>query len=991
MNNATSRPENTITHANTTKSKNKRKTGVKDNLHIYYQNVRGLRTKTHNFLLSVNSCEYDVIALTETWLNPAVYNGELFCSEFMVFRCDRSKSNSECKLGGGVLIAVRCNNTISCEQIFVPGAECIEIVFVRVKCEMKITYLCCLYIPSGANDTVYESYITILQLFFETAKMEVTDNIVLIGDFNIPSVDWVRDEDNEDVLLPTNVDREIADQLLKTLLSYGLSQLNFVRNFQGRLLDLLFVNCSCETSIIRCEIPLSKVDIYHDPIEIILDISKEMSRIPEISEPAFNFRKTDFVSLNAFFESIEWDVLLSETTDCNENVNRLYEVLMDGFNRCVPKAKPVKDNHPLWYDRSILKLKNKKKRAHKRYKKTKLRSDHAIYNDLRKKFYSYQSVLYKQYLLRTQQNLSNNPSQFWSYVDQKRKTIGYPNTMSYGPLSASNTVDICNLFVSFFKTVYCDDDDDNIEDDIQQQNFILHDTVSLGSIRITYDEVMKSLLGLNINKGSGPDNVPPKVLRSCAETLCYPLHMIFNSSLRSGIFPSRWKTSYVTPIFKSGARNKVENYRAITIQATLGKLFESIVYSNIRDCFKHHVSNSQHGFVPKRSGTTNLIEYVSYAVNVIESGSQLDAVYTDLTKAFDRVRHSLLVRKLKDIGVHSKMLDWFRSFLTDRSQFVKIGGCKSELFPVLSGVPQGSHLGPLFFILFINDVVDVFKNANCLLYADDLKLFYRVDSIIDAINLQHDLDAFSSWCQKNLLEINISKCLCISFHRKKSPLKFEYYLNNVALMRAYEVRDLGIILDEKLTFNKHISYAIAKSFAMLGFIMRICVEFRDPRTLKALYFAYVRSILEYGSVVWCPTYQVLIDRIESIQRRFVWFVFCKFGWQEYVRFAPYNFKCHLLELESLHCRRRNSGVIFVHDIFSGHIDSPNLLSMMDINVPPRRFRNSDLLHIRNHRTNYGSAEPITRISKVFNEFSAIIDFSFDRNRVRKVLSTVSIP
>lgn len=386
-----------------------------------------------------------------------------------------------------------------------------------------------------------------------------------------------------------------------------------------------------------------------------------------------------------------------------------------------------------------------------------------------------------------------------------------------------------------------------------------------------------------------------------------------------------------------------------------------------------------------------MIEFVNYATGVIESGSQVDAIYTDLSKAFDRVNHGHLIRKIGSVGVHSAMLDWIRSYLTGRFQFVKIGDNKSELFPVLSGVPQGSHLGPLLFILFINDVVDVFQHSKCLLYADDLKLFHRINCITDAINLQHDLDAFSLWCKRNYLELNVSKCMCITFHRKKCPLNFEYSIDNVFLARVFEVRDLGIVLDEKLSFNKHISYSIARSYSMLGFVMRICVEFRDPQVLKSLYFAYVRSILEYGAVVWWSNYQVHIDRIESIQKRFVWFVFCKFGWQEYVRFAPYEFKCYLLGLQSLSQRRKVNDVLFVCDILSGRINSPNLLSLIDINVPPRRFRNTDFLRVRSHRTNYGSSEPITRITAVFNELSNNFDFHSGRDTIREALLRNELP
>lgn len=163
-------------------------------------------------------------------------------------------------------------------------------------------------------------------------------------------------------------------------------------------------------------------------------------------------------------------------------------------------------------------------------------------------------------------------------------------------------------------------------------------------------------------KGSGPDNIPPKLLRRCAGSLCFPLSVIFNLSLRTGIFPTRWKTSYITPIFKAGARKKIENYRGISIQATLGKLFESMVCTILTKNVKQILSVFHHGFVEGRSPPTNLVEFVNYAIGVMQSRSQVDVIYTDLSKAFDRVHHQLLVHKLSKMGIHSAMLSWIQSY-----------------------------------------------------------------------------------------------------------------------------------------------------------------------------------------------------------------------------------------------------------------------------------------------------------------------------------------
>jgi Reverse transcriptase (RNA-dependent DNA polymerase) len=303
--------------------------------------------------------------------------------------------------------------------------------------------------------------------------------------------------------------------------------------------------------------------------------------------------------------------------------------------------------------------------------------------------------------------------------------------------------------------------------------------------------------------------------------------------------------------------------------------------------------------------------------------------------------------------MHSVLLDWIKSYLKEREQYVKIGEWQSKIFRVKSGVPQGSHLGPFLFTVFINDIVKNVKHSKCLMYADDLKLFSPVKSIYDASCVQRDLDEVFKWCQLNKLFLNIDKCKCVTYHRKRSPLYFDYRINHISLIRVNEMRDLGVLYNEKIDFIKHIDLTISKAYAMLGFVMRICSEFNDPSVLKVLYFSYVRSIVEYALVVWQPSYNVHIDRLESIQKKFLKFVFCKFGYYRYIEYAPYEFKCKLMNIESLANRRRKISIFFMYDIISGHFDAPELLSLIDINVPPRALRNNNLIHIRHHRTNYG--------------------------------------
>lgn len=959
---------------------------------LYYQNVRGLRTKTNELFLSVCNCEYDVIALSETWLLPSIFNSEIFNDDFVVYRSDRSPLNSNFSMGGGVLIAVR--SCFSSSRLTVPDSDEIEIVAVKITdSNCKNIYVCCLYIPSGSGEDIYELYNNVLNKFFIVANSSIDDCILIVGDFNFSLVDWIPDDENVNVLLPVNVSAEIDSKVIFDLLSEDMCQINGIRNYQDRLLDLCFCNSGVEVIVKECLHPLSKVDVYHPPLELFINTKIIKTISTQLNDCTYNFKKSNFTALNEFLCSYEWNELFSTCIDVESKVTVFYDILFLGIEKFVPKFKNkgnCNNGHPPWFNRTLLKLKNLRSKAFKKYKKHFRYNDFLEYGFLRKRFLSCQAAAYKSYIKNTEKSFVSDPSKFWSFVNSKKKSGGIPSIVNYNGVTSSDVESTCNLFADFFKSVYVTESvDDN--NDTTNSNLVsnIMECVNLGILQVSYDDVLSALKAIDAKKGAGPDNVHPLLLQKCAHSLATPLLELFNSSLSEGTFPDRWKKSTITPIFKSGSRSSVENYRGIAILATVGKLFEKLVCNLLFPQFRPFVSVFQHGFMKGRSTTTNLIEFTNHAVGVIESGHQLDVIYTDIRKAFDRLLHTKLLHKLNKMGVHSAMYNWVKSYLTNRRQCVKILGWSSFSYQVMSGVPQGSHLGPLLFVLFMNDVVSVFKTSRCLLFADDLKIFQTVRSIGDALSLQSDLDRLISWCDLNCLELHVKKCIVMSFHRKKSPLHFEYSIYNLRLDRVHEVRDLGVIFDTKVDFSCHIDLIISKAYSMMGFIMRICVDFHNPTALKCLFYAHIRSILEYCSVVWHPNHAVYIDKIESVQKKFLSFMFYKFGYYKYIQFAPYSFKRKVLGLESLSDRRKNACVFFIFDLFNGRIDASNILSLIDVNVPPRSIRNHVFLRVKFHRTQYGSFEPITNMSVIFNNVFSSYEFDLSRDIFRERIRSIS--
>lgn len=869
-----------------------------------------------------------------------------------------------------MLIAVK--SSLSCQRINVRNSDSLEFILVKTTLERTVFYFACFYIPPNSLSSVYSNVLDVLSQMYEVTSR---DFVLCLGDFNLCHVDWSASLDGLPILTPSNIRPLFIAEFIDTIATDGLYQVNNVRNFMSRLLDLIFTNNYEGVSVSKCTSPLSKVDVFHEPLDIFVSITSNIRDVPSYKNILYDFRKTDFVSLNLFLGSVNWNTVFD---DCSVDsaTNFMYDILFVGFDHSVPLvySQPPRKCPP-WFTPHLKRLKNAKTKAHKRYCMSRVPFNYEVYARLREQFKSEQVIAYNAYIVDVQNSIASEPSKFWSYVKLKQKSSVLPAVMSYNNMSADNLPDICDLFKQFFTSVYtCGE-----VPSMSMSNVPPY--IPLGSLHLSESDVFKALMNLDQHKRSGPDNVPPLVLVKCALTLFRPLTIIFNMSLREGIFPSMWKVSALTVIHKSGPRTDITNYRGISKMTTIGKLFESIVTDVLQDHFANYISNQQHGFVRGRSVKTNLTEFVSTASDVIVNRSQLDVVYTDFSKAFDRVNHVCLLSKLSHIGIHSSLLYWISSYLSNRRQYVCINGFKSMLINVTSGVPQGSHLGPLLFNLFVNDVVHIFKHVKCLIYADDMKLFMTVKTLSDASNFQQDLVLFCNWCTNNDLCLNVPKCKHMFFCRNRNPIHCRLFLNSERVDTVSQMRDLGVIFNSKLCFDVHIDYVISKSMSMLGFIKRICYNFSNTNCLKSIYYAHVRSHLEFASEIWSPEQDTYKRRIESVQKQFVLFVLRRtYNRFNYDTMPPYHFRCKLLNICPLNIRREHSMSIFVFDVLTNKINCPFILERLYLSAPNRLLRNSNMLSIPFCRTRYAQQEPIIRMSRHFNAVAHLFDYNISRQR-----------
>ena len=350
----------------------------------------------------------------------------------------------------------------------------------------------------------------------------------------------------------------------------------------------------------------------------------------------------------------------------------------------------------------------------------------------------------------------------------------------------------------------------------------------------------------------------------------------------------------------------------------------------------------------------------------MEKKIPVDCIYTDFSKAFDVVNHNLLISKLKLYGINGMLLKWFANYLTNRAQYVKYRNFISDKITVMSGVPQGSHLGPLLFIIFINDITDVLLNVEYLMFADDLKIFKAINSSVDISDLQNSLNLLITWCTNNKLILNFKKCKTITFTRSKSITRNIYKINDIDLENVTQIRDLGVIFDSEMSFTPHIDYIANKSMQLLGFIKRNCQEFKSVKTLKLLYVMLVKSILIYASTIWSPIYDIHIKRLETIQHKFFRLASLKMGLPDPFIQHDYAVISRKLNIPSLESARKLNGVKFTYKLIKGEIDCPLLLGLLNFRIPTVT-RNNDIFLCKTYISSYTENNPINRICKFIND------------------------
>jgi hypothetical protein len=822
-------------------------------INILYLNARSIKTvnkninKINEFQNLVYTSECDVVGVSESWLDHTVCNDEILDkNNYVVYRRDRDKQR-----GGGVLLGIK--KDIYSSQICVSETHEILAVEIKPSKRSKLLLVCCYRSPS---ETISD-FVTELRDILQSNSVKY-NGMCIIGDFNLPNIIW---NDCWGSSINTN-----ENLFLELCSEFSLSQINKVPStIHGNILDLVLTNLPDTISHVV------KSSLYFDSDHFLLEfnINTTTKRVRSRPREIFNYKKANFVNINNELNSEN----LTNAVATSQNVETACVYLMNVLNKTiskhVPKIKLNKNRDPVWFDQTVRHLRKCKNTAWRKYKRTKSKTAWNRYKKIRNTLQSKLRVCYNNYIAKLEPNIKENPKVFWSFMKSKTGKGSIPDSVKHNNRVFTESTDIAEAFNNYFYSMFSQSD---LEADDSYVDENVKNIPQLCDIKITEIDVFNVLKSLDCFKATGPDNISPKVLKECRGVLSRPLCKLFNLSLCTGTLPEIWRCANVVPIYKSGDRQSIKNYRPVSLLSIVSKVFERCIFNKIYPHLYNQLNNAQHGFTKGRSTCTQLLHFVNDTSKALDETGQIDAVYLDFEKAFDRVTHSLLFKKLQCYGIGGKLLCWFKSYLTNRQQRVVINGLSSKWVPVLSGVPQGSIMGPLLFLLYIDDISSCLKFSKSMVFADDTKLYMSIDSESDCQKLQADLNAIEYWSKTWKMKLNVTKCKILTVTRKRNPVTYNYYMNNEEVERCDNIRDLGVIINNKLTWCDHVQSIVSKANKVMGLIKRTLGYNAPISVSKQLYISLVRSILEYCTPVWSGmtvNETILIERVQRAATRFI--------------------------------------------------------------------------------------------------------------------------
>lgn len=833
---------------------------------------------------AIDSSSADIVVLTETWLSSSVKNSEIFCCEksFKVYRCDRGE-----RTGGGVLIAI---------------ASHIESFCVRLNSELEITWVCLhlnnqklilgvCYRPPSNN----HSFVTSLHDAINSSIIRFPSvPIILLGDFNYPNIVWTGLHAYSH---PFSSD---ATDFINMCSDFSFSQLmtlpTRITHTTANILDLILTTSSSLISSISTMQGISD----HSLIHFVIDVP--VRNAPKIQKKIRDYAKGNFEAINSELSFFLDDYLpLFSERSIQENWDLFKTQVVHLTNTYIPLRNISVNPQSPWFNTTLKRLSNKKKQKFRAAKFSNVDSKWSAYHIAANNYKSAIENAKATYFNVTLPSLlTSNPKQFWNVINRNEKSSISLFSSSGNAVPFSECALVLNsAFVASFSDV-------NVSSlpPFQHTGF-----VPMYPVAIDACGIVNVIDNLKISCSAGVDDINSKFLKSTKEYSSIILSKLFNQSLNCLYLPDDWKVGKVVPIHKTGDQHSPSNYRPISLTSIPCKILEHVIFSHLVNFLESNnfFSPAQHGFRKSFSCETQLLTFTNDLHLILDRSSQADCIFLDFAKAFDKVSHSLLLHKLSKLSIDSATLSWIHAFLTNRSQFVFANDTSSPSASVTSGVPQGSVLGPLLFLIYVNDLPSC-VSSSISLFADDCVIYREVTNKSDVSSLQCDLDRVSEWCDLWHMQLNTNKCKVIRVSRLQSDVSC-YYLNHTPLQQVTTYKYLGVHISSNLSWETHIQYVTSNANRMLGFIKRNFSA--APLSLKLLlYKTLVRTKLEYASSIWDPGTDVLTSAVEAIQNRSARFILTN-----YHRTASVTSMKSSLNLPNLASRREVFRLCLFHKIY----------------------------------------------------------------------------
>lgn len=805
-------------------------------------NARSLVNKLTQFQSFIYSSTYDLICITESWLTNMIYNSEILPNDFTIFRKDRKTR------GGGVLVAVK--DSIPVQSL--PTPEDLEVVAVNLFYKEVITMIT-VYIPPSSDLSYLQSLFHYLSVTIQSSKQ-----VILLGDFNFPDIVW-------SALDSSSLG---SDLFCEFIFDHDLVQLIDVPTHnKGNLLDLVLSNSDSLVHDLFVD-SHSTLPSFSDHYIISFSISCSTNKRPR-SQPkfVFDYSKADYEGLCSYLLDVDFSCCLN-SSEIETVWLVFYDIVKYAMNIFIPKVRLRSHQRPKWINAG-------------------LKHELNCVNSLRRKYLSHPSLANLQKLRTNEQLVQNsmlkakasyetnliehfqtgNSSRVYQYIRRLSNNSSIPATMFLDSTSASSDKDKACLFNAFFHSVFTH----------SSYSLPPYDTLPtppsiLDRIEISDSDVFSALSKLDPSKATGPDGFSPRLLKSCALALYIPLRHLFSLSLTQHGIPSDWCVHSITPIHKLGDKSQIRNYRPISLLCCVSLILERIIYSKIAAFAAKAICRAQFGFLKNHSTTQQLLRFLTYVNNSLNVKSQVDVIYLDFRKAFDSVPHGELLFKLWAFGITGDLWLWFRAYLSSRRQMVSLNNQCSQMLPVISGVPQGSILGPLLFLIYVNDIPLSLSFSKVLLYADDTKCFRSINSSSDTLLLQEDLNSLWKWSHDWHLDFNSTKCYLLRFSSKIQSFDYHYVIGKENVNTKSSHKDLGVTLSQDLTWNIHLSVIISNAYKMLGLLRRSFSHCDSVGAKKLLYLTLVRSKLTYCSPIWRPNLKKDFIPLEKTQKRATKFI-----------------------------------------------------------------------------------------------------------------------